>query len=150
MWKTCFVPFLCLAVGLCGCHVNTAPRTVSHLGARTAPSMLRAAWNGSYSLYEVPADRRSARRLLQTTHLRQGEPLGFRARDNAVFAVAADLEVPVGAGAYEWVMTADPGQNDPTATGWLVGTIVVVAVVIVVVILVGSAAAYASFIGGMR
>ena len=116
----------CLAVALAGCQVSTAPKTVVTVSEPQGPTMIRAPWNGEYTLYFLPADR-SQKSVVQAAHLKKGDPLGFRRRDSGIVAAAGDWEGPIGRGSYEWVMKADPGQTDP------VGTAIVIAVVVVVV-----------------
>ena len=123
----------CLAVALAGCQVSTAPKTVVTVRDPQGPAMIRAAWNGQYTLYVRSADR-SQKTVVQATHLKKGDALGFRRRDSGIVAVAADWEAPIGAGSYEWVMRPDPGQTDPVATAILIAVVVVVAAVTAIVI----------------
>src|SRR5690242_19804060 len=88
-----------LAVALTGCQVSTSPQTVATVGGRNAPSMLRAPWTGSYTLYKVVGSgKKSQRSVVQSVHLKKDDPLGFRARETGLVAVAGDLEVPISDG----------------------------------------------------
>ena len=114
-----------LAVALAGCQVSTSPQTVATVGGRNAPSMMRAPWIGTYTLYKIiPDGKQSQKTAVQTVHLKKDDPLGFRARETGPVAVAADLEIPVDGGTYQWVMQPDPGQTDAVATTILVVVIV--------------------------
>ena len=130
MGKTILVAAMCL--GLVGCQVSTAPTGVARLDRRHAVSMMRAPWNGQYTLYRLPADRKGQRSVVQSAHLKKNDPLGFRQRQTGPVAVAGDMEVPLGPGEYEWVMQPDPGQTNVLATTILIA-IVVVAVTVGVI-----------------
>ena len=127
-----------LAVALAGCQVSTSPQIVATISDRNAPSMLRAPWTGSYTLYKIiPAEKKSQKPqniAVQTVHLKKDEPLGFRVREKGPVAVAANLEIPVADGTYEWIMQADPGQTDPVLTTLLV-VVIVAAIVITIAII---------------
>lgn len=114
----------CLAVALAGCQVSTAPKTVVTVREPQGPTMIRAPWNGEYTLYIVPADG-SGKSVVQPTHLKKGDPLGFRRRESGIVAVAADWEEAIGRGSYAWVMKPDPGQTDPVATAIVIAVVVV-------------------------
>jgi len=123
-----------LAIALTSCQVSTSPETVATVGGRNAPTMMRAPWNGSYTLYKVfGSGKKSQRTAVQSVHLKKDDALGFRARETGQVAVAGDLEVPVSDGTYQWVMQADPGQPDPLATTILVIVIVVVVIGVAVI-----------------
>ena len=126
MGRSVIAVLTCLAVALAGCQVSTAPKTVASVREPQAPTMIRAPWNGEYTLYLIPADR-APKSVVQATHLRKGDPLGFRRRDGGIVAAAADWEAPIGPGSYEWVMKPDPGQTDPVASAILIAVVVVVA-----------------------
>lgn len=123
-----------MCVGLIGCQVSTAPTGVARLDREHAVSMMRAPWNGQYTLYLLPSDRKGQRSVVQTAHLKKNEPLGFRQRDTGPVAVAGDLEVPVGPGEYEWVMKPDPGQPNWLGTVGLVVLIVAIGAGVVVIL----------------
>jgi len=129
-----------LAIALAGCTAGTSPETVATVGGGNAPSMMRAPWTGSYTLYKVVGSgKKSQRTAVQSVHLKKDDPLGFRARETGQVAVAGDLEVPVSDGTYQWVMQADPGQPDPFATTILVIVIVVVVVGITIAVVYSAA-----------
>lgn len=141
MPRSTIVAVTCLAVALAGCQVSTSPRVVARLADRQAPSMTTAPWDGAYALFRLPDDPKAARAELQHAHLRKGEPLGFRTRETAlVVAVAGDLEVPVQAGRYEWVMRPDPNQIDP-------GTTTMFVVVMTVFVAAAAFGAYVAYVG---
>lgn len=116
-----------LAVMLTGCGVSTTPTTVSRTGGVNPASMSVAPWNGWYTLNQLPETPGGKKSAVRIVHLKKDEPLGFRTEDHGVVAIAGPLDEPVTPGQYEWVMAADPGQINPTAT-----TILVVIVVVVV------------------
>jgi len=120
---------------LTGCQVSTEPHTVQKLSPRDAPTMTRAAWDGAHALYSVSGDKKPVKTQVQSVHLRKGEPVGFRTRENGVVAVAGDVEIPVSSGTFEWVLKADPGQTDPGATTLLVVVLVVAAAGIVAAVI---------------
>jgi len=123
---------MCVAMALAGCHVSTSPQSVAILNDKKPPSMIRARWNGQYALYPISADKKAPRIPVRSVHLKKDDPLGFRIRETGVVAAAGDLEVPVSTGAYEWIMSPDPDQIDPLATGILITVIVIVVVAVVV------------------
>src|SRR5579884_3565652 len=106
MPRAVLVTLMCL--GIVGCQVSTAPTEVARLDREHAVSMMRAPWDGRYTLYAT--DLRDQRTVVQSTHLKKDDPLGFRQRQAGPVAVAADAEVPLGSGRYEWVMEPDRGQ----------------------------------------
>lgn len=126
MGRTILVAAMC--IGLVGCQVSTAPTGVARLDRRHAVSMMRAPWNGQYTLYRLPADRKGQRSVVQSAHLKKNDPLGFRKRQTGPVAVAGELEVALAPGEYEWVMKPDPGQPN-----WLATTALVVLVAAVIV-----------------
>src|SRR5882724_10991667 len=101
--------FTSVAIAMSGCHVSTAPSPVATLGEKHAPSMTRAPWRGTFTLYRSPPGQQAQETVVQTVHLQKDEQVGFRVRESGVVAVAGDLELPVSDGAYQWVMTPDPG-----------------------------------------
>jgi hypothetical protein len=123
-----------MCVGLIGCQVSTAPTPVARFDRRHAVSMMTAPWDGQYALEQDSPEPKAPRKVIQTAHLRKGEPLGFRQRETGVVAVAGELEVPLGPGAYQWEMRADKGQADTFMTVVLITVIVVVVVGIVVAV----------------
>ena len=142
MMRAILVAAMCVA--LVGCQVSTAPTPVADFDRRHGVSMIRAAWNGQYTLYRLPADKKGQRTVVQSAHLKKDEPLGFRQRDTGPVAVAGDLEVPLQPGQYEWVMQPDPGQPNWVATALLVVVIVGATVAIVYVLAEAAAADAAS------
>ena len=141
MGRTLITILTTIATALAGCQVSTSPKPVSHLGDGKPPSMTRAEWDGQYTLYQIPADKKAPRSAVQTVHLKKADAVGFRVRETGVVAVAGDLETTVAIGVYEWVMAPDPGQRDPVATAILV-TVIVVAVIAVtaaIVVIVNAA-----------
>src|SRR5437868_7124274 len=70
-------PLLVVSIALAGCQVSIAPKTVSTVDSRTAPSMRRAPWNGWYTLYQIPADKSVPRTAVQMVHLHKDDALGF-------------------------------------------------------------------------
>lgn len=95
--------------------------------------MMRAPWNGQYTLYLV--EPQGQRKSIQTAHLKRDDPLGFRQRETGPVAVAGELELPLTAGEYEWVMQADKGQTNALATTGLVVLITAVVVGIFIAVL---------------
>ena len=87
---------------------------------------MRAPWNGQYTLYLVQS--KGQRKSIQMAHLKKDDPLGFRQRETGPVAVAGELELPLPAGEYEWVMQADQGQPNWLAT---TGLVVLIAAVVV-------------------
>lgn len=132
MGRSVIAVVACLAVALAGCQVSTAPKSVLKIREPQA-TMMRAPWNGQYTLYHRP-DERSPKTVVQSAHLRKGDPLGFRRRDSGIVAVADEWEAPIAPGTYEWVMQPDAGQTDPVATAILIAVVVVVAAVAAIVI----------------
>jgi hypothetical protein len=136
-----------IAIALAGCQVSTAPQTVATIGDHNAPSMARAPWTGSFTLYKILSEgKKPQKTAVQSVHLKKDEPLGFRVRETGPVAVAGDLEIPAPDGKYQWVMQPDPGQTDPLATTILVVVItaIVVGVIILLLYLAGEAAASAA------
>jgi len=117
-----------MCVALVGCQVSTAPARVAQFDRGHGVSMMRAPWNGQYTLYRLPPDPKGRRTVVQTAHLKKNDPLGFRQRDAGAVAMAGELEVPLGPGEYEWVMQADTGQPNWLAT---TGLIVLIAAAVV-------------------
>ena len=133
MGRTILAVVMCVA--LVGCQVSTAPTSVATFDRHHGVSMLRAPWNGVYTLYLLPSDPRGKRTVVQTAHLKVDDPLGFRQRQAGPVAVAGELEVPLATGEYEWVMQPDPGQTNGLATTALVVlmTAVVIGIIIAVI-----------------
>ena len=134
MGKTILVVVMC--TGLVGCQVSTALTSVATFDRLHAASMMRAPWNGMYTLYLLPSDPKAKRTVVQTAHLKINDPLGFGHRETGPVAVAGELEVPLAAGEYESVMQPDPGQTDGLATTGLVVLITAMVVGILLAILI--------------
>jgi hypothetical protein len=117
---------LVMCASLIGCQISTAPTGVSQFDQHHAVSMMRAPWNGQYTLYLVQS--KGQRKSIQMAHLKKDDPLGFRQRETGPVAVAGELELPLPAGEYEWVMQADQGQPNWLAT---TGLVVLIAAVVV-------------------
>jgi hypothetical protein len=124
-----------MCVALVGCQVSTAPTSVATFDRLHAVSMMRAPWNGVYTLYLLPSDRKGKHTVVQTAHLKIDDALGFRHRETGPVAVAGELEVPLAEGEYEWVMQPDPGQTNGLATTALVVLIVAVVVGIIIAVI---------------
>ena len=122
--RAILIALMCLA--LIGCEVSTSPTTVSQWDRRHPLSMMRAPYDGQYTLSQVPADPKATGKVLHSVHLRKGEELGFRQRETGVVAVADDSETPLEPGEYQWIMRADAGQTDGLSTTILITVIVVV------------------------
>lgn len=116
-----------MCVALIGCQVSTSPTRVSQLDQHHGVAMMRAPWNGQYTLYLLPPNPKGERKIITSARLRKNDPLGFRQRESGPVAVAGELEVPLADGQYEWVMQADKGQTNWLATAGLVALIVAVA-----------------------
>ena len=136
MIRPIVIGFMCAA--LIGCQVSTAPTSVSQFDRHHGVGMLRAPWNGQYTLYRLPSDPKGQRTVIQTARLRKNDPLGFRQREAGPVAVAGELEVPLPDGRYQWIMQADKGQTNWLATTGLVALIGVVAAGILYTVLVVS------------
>ncbi|HEY8748858.1 MAG TPA: hypothetical protein VIM11_12835, partial [Tepidisphaeraceae bacterium] len=136
MGRAILIGLLC--VGLVGCQASTSPDRVAQLDRHHAVSMMRAAWDGQYTLYLLPSDPKGKRTVVQTAYLKKNDPLGFRQRETGAVAVAGEMEVPLTSGEYEWVMQADKGQTDYLATTGLVLVIVAVVVGVLVIIIAAN------------
>lgn len=126
-------------VGLVGCQVSTTPTPVAQFDRGHGVAMMRAPWDGQYTLYLLAPEGNGRRTLVQAAHLKRNDPLGFRQRDAGPVAVADGLEVPLGDGSYEWVMQPDPGQPNWVATTLL--TVVIVGATVGTVAILGYLAA---------
>jgi hypothetical protein len=127
---------------LLGCGASTDPQRLLSVGDHAAPTMMRAPYNGQYTLYAVATDakgRTTHTATVTTLRLRRGDALGFRQRQSGAVAVGAELEIPLApAGGYEWVMQADKGQVDIVKTVVLVAVVVAVVLGIVVAVVVAK------------
>lgn len=130
----------CLGLVLLGCGASTDPQRLLTLGDHNAPTMMRAPYNGQYTLYAFDPDatgKQTRKTTVTSVRLKHGDPLGFRQRQTGAVAVAAELEIPLApADRYEWVMQADKGQTDVVKTVVLIGVIVAVVLGIVIAIAV--------------
>lgn len=130
MRRLALILAMCVGVILLGCGASTAPQRLSGFGEREAPMMMRAPYDGRYTLNRVVQSGPGKKVLtpVDSMHLKRGDPLGFRQRQAGPVAVGGELETPLAdTGNYEWIMQADSGQVD-----W-VKTIVLVAVIVVIV-----------------
>ena len=118
MYRALLIVAMC--IGLVGCQFSTAPVGVGQYDRGHGVAMSRAPWNGEYTLYLFPSGPKGQRTAVQTAHLKKGDPLGFRQRQDGVVAVAGELEVPLRDGRYQWVMKADPGQANWLGTAAIV------------------------------
>ena len=131
---------LCVAVGLSGCQMDGDAHTVREFKGGKKPPLEKTQYAGRYQLYKVPEHTNSDLDKISppifSTHLDKNQWLGFQIDEyGKALAVAGDQRMILQEGRYEWVMNADPGQNDPVRT-----TVLVVVVVIVVVVVAGIAA----------
>jgi hypothetical protein len=117
---------------LVGCQVSTAPTDVARWDRQHPVSIMRAPWDGNYTLQTTETGTKGPRKNLQTVHLKKAEELGFRQREGAVVAAAGALEVELSPGEYRWVMIADKGQTDGFTTTVLIVAIVVATVATIV------------------
>ena len=136
MRRATLIAVMCVA--LVGCQVSTTPTPVADFDRHHGVSMMRAPWNGQYTLYLVPADRKAQRTVVQSAHLKKNDPLGFRQRETGPVAAAGDLEVPLQPGQYEWVMQPDPGQPNWVATVLL--TVLIVGATVATIYILGELA----------
>ena len=125
MARRSLIALMCVA--LIGCQVSTAPTRVSQFDEHHGVAMLRAPWDGQYTLYLLVSGPKGQKKEVQTARLKKNDPFGFRQRDAGPVAVAGELEVPLADGQYEWIMQADKGQTNWLATTGLVALIVAVA-----------------------